>query len=383
MKRLHLQRRTLALLAVLLPIAALFVYVILRSGPLAPVAVTTATVETRALTPALFGIGTVEARHTYRIGPTFAGRVQQVEVQVGDRVKAGQLLGTMDPVDLDERILAQDAAIRRAEAQQHETDARQRYAQTQAQRYEQLLATHTISVEAMDSKRQELQVAVAAQRGASAELTRIRTDRAALVAQRANLQLLAPLDGLVTRRDADPGTTLVAGQAVIELIDPHSLWINTRFDQLGAQGLAAGLPAQVTLRSRGDQVLGARVLRLEPMADAVTEESLAKLVFDTLPPPLPPLGELAQVTVALPPTAAMPVLPHASIRQVNGVTGVWQLVDGDLRFVAVELGLADLDGNVQVRRGLKPGDRVVLYAEKALTAHSRIHVVERLDGAAP
>lgn len=383
MKRLHLQRRTLALLAVLLPIAALFVYVILRSGPLAPVAVTTATVETRALTPALFGIGTVEARYTYRIGPTFAGRVQQVEVQVGDRVKAGQLLGTMDPVDLDERILAQDAAIRRAEAQQHETDARQRYAQAQAQRYEQLLATHTISVEAMDSKRQELQVAVAAQRGASAELTRIRADRAALVAQHANLQLLAPLDGLVTRRDADPGTTLVAGQAVIELIDPHSLWINTRFDQLGARGLAAGLPAQVTLRSRGDQVLGARVLRLEPMADAVTEESLAKLVFDTLPQPLPPLGELAQVTVALPPTAAMPVLPHASIRQVNGVTGVWQLVDGDLRFVAVELGLADLDGNVQVRRGLKPGDRVVLYAEKALTAHSRIHVAERLDGAAP
>jgi multidrug efflux pump subunit AcrA (membrane-fusion protein) len=193
MKRLHLQRRTLALLAVLLPIAALFVYVILRSGPLAPVAVTTATVETRALTPALFGIGTVEARYTYRIGPTFAGRVQQVEVQVGDRVKAGQLLGTMDPVDLDERILAQDAAIRRAEAQQHETDARQRYAQAQAQRYEQLLATHTISAEAMDNKRQELQVAVAAQRGASAELTRIRADRAALAAQHANLQLLAPL----------------------------------------------------------------------------------------------------------------------------------------------------------------------------------------------
>lgn len=383
MKRPPLQRRTLTLLAVLLPIAALFVYVILRSGPLAPVAVTTATVEARALTPAVFGIGTVEARYTYRIGPTFAGRVQRVEVQVGDRVEAGQLLGTMDPVDLDERIQAQDAAIRRAEAQQHEADARRRYAQTQARRYEQLLATRATSAEAVDGKRQELQVAVAAQRGAGAELARIRADRAALVAQRANLQLLAPVDGLVTRREADPGTTLLAGQAVIELIDPHSLWINTRFDQLGAQGLAAGLPAQVTLRSRGDQVLAARVLRLEPMADAVTEESLAKLVFDTLPQPLPPLGELAQVTVALPPTAAMPVLPHASIRQVDGVTGVWQLVDGDLRFVAVALGLADLDGNVQIRSGLKPGDRVVLYAEKALAAHSRIHVVERLAGAAP
>ncbi|HUW54224.1 MAG TPA: efflux RND transporter periplasmic adaptor subunit [Rhodanobacter sp.] len=383
MKRPHLQPRTLTLLAVLLPIALLFIYVILRSGPLAPVAVTTTTVSTRAITPALFGIGTVEARYTYRIGPTVAGRVQQVDVQVGDRVKAGQLLGLMDPVDLDERIDAQDAAIRRAAAQLRDAEARQRYAQTQSHRYEKLLAVHAVSVEMMDSKRQELQVATATRSAASEELAQMRADRAALLAQRANLQLLAPVDGLVIRRDADPGTTVVAGQAVVEVIDPHSLWINTRFDQLGAQGLAAGLPAQVTLRSRSDRTWDARVLWVEPLADAVTEETLAKVVFDTLPQPLPPLGELAQVTVTLPATTALPVVPNAAIRQVNGVRGVWRLVDGDLHFVAVELGAADLDGNVQVRKGVKPGDRVVVYSESALSAHSRIHVVEHIPGVSP
>lgn len=384
MKRLPLQRRTLTLLAVLLPIALLFIYVILRSGPLAPVAVTATTVGTRAITPALFGIGTVEARYTYRIGPTFAGRVQQVDVQVGDRVKAGQLLGMMDPVDLDQRIQAQDAATRRADAQLREADARQRYAQIQARRYEQLLAAHAVSTEAVDSKRQELQVAVAAHRAASEELVRTQADRGALLAQRANLQLLAPVDGLVTRRDADPGTTIVAGQAVVELIDPRGLWINVRFDQLGAHGLAAGLPARVMLRSRSGQAADAQVLWVEPMADAVTEETLAKVVFDTLPQPLPPLGELAQVTVALPAApAVLPVLPNAAIRQVNGVRGVWRLIDGDLRFAAVELGDADLDGNTQVRRGVKPGDRVVVYSENALTAHSRIHVVDHIPGVSP
>jgi HlyD family secretion protein len=383
MKRPHLQRRTLTLLAALLPIALLFIYVILRSGPLAPVAVTATTVGTRAITPALFGIGTVEARYTYRIGPTFAGRVQQVDVQVGDRVKAGQLLGMMDPVDLDQRIQAQYAATRRAEAQLREAGARQRYAQTQAQRYERLLAVHAISTEAVDSKRQELQVAAAARSGASEELARMQADRAALLAQRANLQLLAPVDGLVTRRNADPGTTVVAGQAVVEVIDPHSLWIDTRFDQLGAQGLAAGLPAQVTLRSRSDRTWDARVLWVEPMADAVTEETLAKVVFNTLPQPLPPLGELAQVAVMLPAATALPVVPNAAIRQANGVRGVWKLIDGDLRFAAVEPGVADLDGNVQIRKGVKPGDRVVVYSENALTARSRIHVVEHIPGVSP
>lgn len=383
MKRLHLQRRTLTLLAVLLPIGLLFVYVILRSGPLAPVAVTTTTVSTRVITPALFGIGTVEARYTYRVGPTFAGRVQQVDVQVGDRVKAGQLLGLMDPVDLDARIDAQDAATRRAAAQLRDAEARLRYAQTQWQRYEKLLAVHTVSVEMLDSKRQELQVASATRSAAREGLAQVRADRAALLAQRANLRLKAPVDALVTRRDVDPGTTIVAGQAVIELIDPKSLWINTRFDQLGAQGLASGLPAQVTLRSRSGQTWAAQVLWVEPLADAVTEETLAKVVFKTLPQPLPPLGELAQVTVALPPTTALPVVPNAAIRQVNGVRGVWQLVDGKLHFAAVELGASDLEGDVQVRKGVTSGDRVVVYSENTLSARSNIHVVDRIAGVSP
>ena len=100
MKKLPLQGRTLALLAVIIPLLVLFIYVGLRSGPLAPVAVTVASVESRAITPALFGIGTVEARYTYKIGPTFAGRVKRLEVHVGDQVKAGQVLGEMEQIVL-------------------------------------------------------------------------------------------------------------------------------------------------------------------------------------------------------------------------------------------------------------------------------------------
>lgn len=380
MKRLPLRGRTLALLAVLLPMLLLFVYVALRSGPLAPVPVTVATVAARAVTPALYGIGTVEARYTYRIGPTFAGRVGRVDVEVGDRVVAGQVLGEMDPVDLDDRIRAQNAALARADAQRREAAARQRYAQSQLRRYEQLLATHVVSEETVATRRQEQQVADAALVAARAELARLRADREALIAQRGNLRLVAPVDGLVTARDADPGTTVVAGQPVVEVIDPRSVWIDVRFDQIGAQGLAAGLPARVVLRSRAGQPLPARVLRVEPMADAVTEETLAKVVFDTLPQPLPPLGELAEVTVALPAVAAAPVVPNAAIRHVDGRLGVWRIEDGDPRFAAIELGAADLDGDVQVRSGLRNGDRVIVYSEKAVTARTRIHVVDRIAG---
>ncbi|MDD4457415.1 MAG: efflux transporter periplasmic adaptor subunit, partial [Syntrophotalea acetylenica] len=119
MKRLPVQKRTLALLAVLVPLLVLFVYVALRSGPLAPVPVTVATAQRRSLAPGLFGIGTVAARYTYKIGPTAAGRLQRLDVHVGDRVRAKQLPGA-DAVDLEARMRAQDAALNRAAAQQRE-----------------------------------------------------------------------------------------------------------------------------------------------------------------------------------------------------------------------------------------------------------------------
>jgi hypothetical protein len=154
-----------------------------------------------------------------------------------------------------------------------------------------------------------------------------------------------------------------------------------RFDQLGAAGLAAGLPARIVLRSRDGEALAGRVFRIEPRADAVTEETLAKVVFETVPRPLPPVGELAEVTVDLPELPAAPVIPNAAIRREGGQAGAWRIRDGELRFVPLVLGASDLDGLVQVREGLADGDRVVLYSEKALTARSRVRVVERIGGA--
>ncbi len=381
MKFLSIQRRTLALAVVLITLLVLFVYAAVRSGPLAPVTVTVAKVESRTLTPSLFGIGTIEARYTYKIGPTFAGRVKRLDVNVGDPVKAGQILGEMDPVDLDDRVHSQESGLKRAEAALREAAARQSYAETQARRYEQLLAVRSTSEEIVATKRQERQIADAALSVAREELARSRSDRDALVAQRSNLRLISPVDGVVVLREADPGTTIVAGQAAVEVIDPKSLWINVRFDQISASGLAADLPVSIALRSRRDQLLKGHVLRVEPKADAVTEEMLAKVVFNTLPDALPAIGELAEITVDLPGLPVVPVISNAAVRRDGDKVGVWQLDGDDLRFTPIKLGTSDLDGNVQVLDGLKEGDRIVTHSEKALTSKSRVKIVEQLAGA--
>lgn len=383
MKKLPIRGRTLALLAILLPLFLLFVYTGLRSGPLAPVPVVVTTVNTQPLTPALFGIGTVEARYTYKIGPTFAGRLKQLQVHVGDQVTKGQVLGEMDPVDLDDKIRALDAGLKRAEAMFKEAQTRHTYAQTQANRYTKLAAARATSKESADTKQHELQITTAALSVAKEELARITADRDALYTQRDQLRLIAPSDGLVVLRNANPGTTIVAGQSVIELIDPQSLWLHVRFDQSSAAGLVAGLDAQIVLRSRKDQSLNGTVLRIEPKADAVTEELLAKVTFNQLPQPLPSLGELTEVTLSLPTLEARPVIPNSSIRRYEGEMGVWQITDGDLRFTPIQIGAADLNGSVQVLEGLAEGDQIVSYSEKALSQNRRIKVVDAIAGVSP
>ncbi|MCH2220841.1 MAG: biotin/lipoyl-binding protein, partial [Dechloromonas sp.] len=116
-------RRALLLWAFALLFLAGFGWVVATQGPLAPVKVTVAKASETTLKRTLFGIATIEARRSYAIGPTAAGRVAAVNVDQGDVVVAGQLLAEMDPVDLDARAAAGAAAAARAGQLVHSAQA--------------------------------------------------------------------------------------------------------------------------------------------------------------------------------------------------------------------------------------------------------------------
>jgi HlyD family secretion protein len=372
------------------------VFVMRRAGPLAPVRVTVVQAAEGTLTPALYGIGTVEARRSYLIGPTTAGRVLRVMVDTGDAVKAGQLLAEMDPVDLDERTAALDASVSRAgsavsaaDAQRRDAQARKELAAVNARRYVELGQQNFISTGAVEARLQEQASADAIVAAADANLAAARQDqqrlaaeRAGLRQQRANVRLLAPAVGVVTSRDAEPGSTVVAGQAVLRVIEPSSLWVKVRLDQARSAGLVVGLPAQVVLRSHPGQVLAGKVARVEAVSDSVTEERVALVSFDQAPANLS-VGELAEVTLALPITANAVLLPNAAIKRMQALTGVWVIEGGTLHFAPVRLGQTSLDGQVHALEGLKPGTTVVVHSEKDIGAYSRITVVDSLAGRQP
>lgn len=396
MKRLGFVSKRLGLLAFGVVLLIGFGLVVSRSGPLAPIQVTVVRAEMGRITPSLFGIGTIEARRSYFIGPTAAGRVQSIQVDVGDHVKAGQVLAEIDPVDLDERIRSlaatyarAESAVTAAEAQRKDALARKELAQMNNKRYIDLGEKRFVSPSAVEGKQQELFSAQAGLDAANAnlqsahlELSRLQADQKGLSQQRQNLRLSAPHDGIVTSRDAEPGSTVIAGQSIVKLIEPESLWVKVRLDQGRSRGLASGMLADVALRSNLSAKITGKVARVEPLSDSVTEERIVFVVLDKLPAGLT-VGELAEVTLKGAPTTEMLTLPNAAIKHTLQGAGVWLVQDGKPKFSKVTLGESGLDGRVQILDGLNDGDEVVAYSEKELSQGARIKFVKSLAGGKP
>lgn len=364
-----------------------FAWFVMRHGPMAPQPVKVALAARDTLAPAVFGIGTVEARFAYAIGPTLAGRVRTVAVDQGDPVKAGQLLGEIDPVDLDARLDSATLGEQRArqgvliaENQLREAHSRNRLAEANAERYRGLAEKGFVSREAVEVRRNEAEVTQAAVAGASAALQAARQDvarsgaeRAGVARQRANFRLLSPVDGVIVAREAEPGSTVVAGQAVLRLVDPRSLWVRARIDQAQAGAILPGQPAEIVLRSHQSEKIPGRVARIEALSDSVTEERLVSLRFEQLPAGLA-IGELAEVTISLPRIAAALTLPAAALKRVGGQSGVWRRVDGKAHFQALSAGVQTLDGKVQILNGLADGDEVIVHSPVELREGTKVEV---------
>ena len=388
--------RTTTLVAVGIALAALLAWLVTSQGPLAPAKVTVAKVEQGRLVADAFGIGTVEARRSYALGPTLASRVARVLVDQGDLVKRGQLVAEFDPVDLGDRldsaqIAAERAtsAIRASEAKVAEAQSRARLAATSAMRHAELRAQGFVSQEAADAKAYEASAAKSAVDAATAELTAARRDRERALADaggigklRAQMRLVSPVDGIVTARLAEPGTILVAGQAVVQVVDPTSLWVRVRVDQAQAGGVRVGAAADIVLRSDASRTRRGQVERVDWQSDAVTEERIVNVGFAARPDALA-IGELVEVTIR---TADLPdvrSVPAAALKRIDGRDGVWQVTGGRVAFRPVKVGLTTLGGRSEIRDGLDAGDEVVVHSERRLRPQAKVEVVPAIVRAAP
>jgi HlyD family secretion protein len=124
-------------------------------------------------------------------------------------------------------------------------------------------------------------------------------------------------------------------------------------------------------------VFKGQVVRVEVLSDSVTEERVALVSFAQIPKDVS-IGEVAEVTLVLPPVENALLIPNASVQRQGDSMGVWRLINGNLVFTKIRVGASSLDGDIVVLEGLQLNDQIVVHSQKALTENSRVRVVEAL-----
>jgi len=315
------------------------------------------------------GPGTVQARVAVTLATRIAATVTAVNADVGDETAAGQVLVELDDRDLRARrdgITAQRQTqarnIEAARAALRKAQADVALARSRARRDADLQREGFVSTAGLEDVRSALDVATAAEQSARAALAARESEHAAsahdLEAARVaetHARLRSPGHMLVVQRLVEPGTTVTAGMALLQLVDPATLWVAMRVDEARLAALRPGQPAQIRLRS-GAEFEG-HVARIARQSDAATREIDVHVAFDAVPQGLA-LDQQAAVTVLAGEQRGLRIPATALVHHRDGRPGVLEVVDGRARFVPVSTGATD-GAQLLLSEGPEAGTMVV------------------------
>ncbi len=390
-RAVNLSRQKISLFALFAVLFAAFMWLITTHGPLAAVKVTTEKIQPGKLEPEVFGIGIVEARHSYPISPLMTARISKIHVDQGDRVQSGQIVAEIDPIDLNEklagsRLMSERAAniIKVEEAQLMEARSRNETSASTYARYADLHRRGFISQEMLDGKLHEKVAAAATLDAAAAGLSAARRDHEKSRAEalgmaklRNQTHLSSPANGVVIARLAENGAILLPGQTALQIVDPTDYWIKARVDQKLAGSLQVGQQTHIVLRSRPQTPITGTISRIDLVSDNITEERIVNIAFVPTDTPAT-LGEQAEVTIKLPVIEQTHSIAAAAVKRINQQTGVWLLRNGRGRFQPVRTGITTLDGRTEVINGLSNHDEVIVYSQQAMQDGLKVKVVPEL-----
>ncbi|WP_434030336.1 efflux RND transporter periplasmic adaptor subunit [[Pseudomonas] boreopolis] len=283
-------------------------------------------------------------------------------VDIGDRVRAGQVLATIAAPEIDQ-------AVRQAQADLAQAEADLTLASGNYERAAAMLRTQLISREDYSSRLGARDAAQAARDAARAQLASAR-ERQGFASVR------APFDGVVSARNVDVGDRVVGDTASatvpmfrIDALDPLRVAVDV--PQSAALQVRPGLRAQVTFPELPGEQFDAEVVRT---AQRISEDAGGMRVELRLPNPdnRIPAGMVGQVRLSVPRTVPAVVLPLATVVQDGATAKVAKVSgDGQVRFAQVSLG-RNLGNEMEVLSGVAAGDSVVLAPNALLADGTRV-----------
>lgn len=305
--------------------------------------------------------GSLEAKERSVLVAEAAGSVEQVRVELGDRVRRGELL-----VRIEAHALANAVAAARTAR-----EARRRslaLAERQAERTQRLVQAGALAEHDLELA----QNAVASER---AELARAQAALVSAEHQLAGATVRAPIDGVVSELNVRQGDVVTLGAALLTIIDPSSMRLRASVPSEALSALHVGASVDFEVRGLPGQSFAGVLERIGPAADPVTRQ-IPLLI--SLPNPTGRLvsGLFAEGRLVAERKSGL-VLPSSAISAEGETASVRRVHEDLVEVVPVELGIRDpARERVEVTRGLSAGDRVLTGAARDLPPGTQV----RLEG---
>jgi len=342
----------------------------------APVPVESCAVKTGKISAEAMGTGTLEARVRATISPKISGRIAQVLVDQGDKIIKGQKLVILDDEELRQQVEMAKAELSVAHAGVEKTvsgiksaEATEKEAKASYARISQLAPSGAVSVDALGKAQQQMEVAQAELN--RAQTAKIEAEKLVIKAE-ASLQfaqaqlaytvVCAPFDGLVVKRNRDPGDVVVPGSMVLDMISLDELWISAWVDETLLNQLEVGQASKIVFRSEPTIELPGKVVRIAPQADRETRELLVDVGIDRLPK-LWAIGQRAEVYIETASKEGATVIPQRVVVWRQQQPGVFVIDNERTYWRKIILGIQGKE-DVEVAKGLQPDQAVLIPGSK-------------------
>ena len=294
--------------------------------------------------------GTVRPRNEVDLFAKVPGKIEALNAQVGDRVKAGQSLASIEHKEIAWQAKAAQAAVQVARA--NLDGARLDFDRTQA-----LFKGGSAPQAQLDAAKVRLALAEAqaAQAEASAGLAQQQVD---------NARVESPISGTITRRPVNLGVQVGPQAPLFTVQDVATLKLEASVDAAGFARLTKGTEAAVTVDALPGQTFSGKVTLLSPSLDPVTRRATVELEIDNASGKLMP-NMFAHADIAVGHLPGALTLPKEALYEAAGGAELFRIRDGKAQLVRPKLGPSD-STRVAVLEGLAEGDEVAVTGQASL-----------------
>src|SRR5262245_55613732 len=371
-----------------------------RSAGRPPMPVEFATAKRSPLSERVLIVGNLLGAATVQAVPKINGRLQSVDVQLGDQVRRGALIAKVEDREIQEQVRQAEAAYRVGEATIRQREADLKLAETNLQRNKSLLDRQLLPKQSYDDTDARYQAAVAQLDLAKARLEELKINLA-------NTTITSPVDGFVAKRFLDPGASVSPNVPVASLVDIRTVRMVANLVEKDMKRVSVGTHADIDVDAFPGETFNGRVSRVAPVFDPSTRTAEMEIEVPNPGFRLKP-GMYARVQLTVASKSDAVSVPSNAIVRLDGKPGVFTVAgrsggatgngqrssvsdakpaaetrsvgssganDGDktmtAKFVPVETGIRDGDV-VEVVSGVGDGMRVITTGAGALKDGDRV-----------